>query len=166
MAAAAWRLERNPLLEKVVNPQTTAPAGALFSLIYASSAVQLFSSADLVALLQTCRRNNTADGITGMLLYKSGNFIQALEGEEEAVRRLHAKIEQDPRHRGLLTLTEHTIPGRQFADWSMGFRNLSDPALREVSGYNEFLNAPLNDGGFEATPSRAQRLLATFRQTM
>lgn len=143
-----------------------APVGTLFSLIYASSAVELFSTSDLVSLLETCHRNNTAAGVTGMLLYKSGNFMQVLEGEEETVRRIHAKIEHDPRHRNLLTLTEHMIPERQFDQWSMGFRNLSDPALRELPGYNEFLNVPLDDEGFAKQPSRARRLLTTFRRTM
>ena len=138
----------------------------LFSLIYASSAVELFSTAELVSLLETCRRNNTAAGVTGMLLYKAGNFMQVLEGEEGAVRRLHAKIQGDPRHRGIITLTEYVVPQRQFDEWSMGFRNLSDPALRELPGYNEFLNVSLNDKAFETQPSRARRLLATFRQTM
>ena len=160
------RREQDSLFTEVVNPRILAPAGTLFTLIYASSAVELFSPADLVALLQTSRRNNTAAGITGMLLYKSGNFIQALEGEEEAVRRLHAKIAHDPRHRGLLTLTEHTAARRQFGDWSMGFRNLSDPTLRTVPGYNEFLNASLDNQDFGEKLSRAGRLLATFRRTM
>ena len=143
-----------------------APVSTLFSLIYVSSAVELFSTVDLVSLLETCRRNNTAAGVTGMLLYKAGNFMQVLEGEEETVRSLHEKIQHDPRHRGLLTLTEHMIPQRQFGEWSMGFRNLSDPALLALPGYNEFLNVPLNDKGFEAQPSRARRLLASFRQAM
>ena len=151
-------------LKRPVN--ASAPAGTLFSLIYASSAVDLFSTDDLVSLLETCRRNNTAAGVTGMLLYKAGNFMQVLEGEEETVRRLHAKIQHDPRHRGLLTLTEHMITERQFGEWSMGFRNLADSALRTVAGYNEFLNVPLNDTEFATRPSRARRLLATFREKM
>ena len=142
------------------------PTSTLFSLVYASSAVELFSTAELVSLLQCCRRNNTAAGVTGMLLYKAGNFMQVLEGEEETVRRLHAKILRDPRHRGVLTLTEYMIVERQFGGWSMGFRNLSDPALRGLTGYNEVLNVPRDDTGFVAQPSRARRLLATFREKM
>ena len=143
-----------------------APAGTLFSLVYASSAVELFSTADLVALLQCCRRNNTTAGVTGMLLYKAGNFMQVLEGEEETVRRLHAKILHDPRHRGVITLTEHALQERQFGDWSMGFRNLTAAVLRGVPGYNEFLNGSPGDAGFVERPSRARRLLATFREKM
>ena len=162
--SAQEALERKPLHISTVNPP--APVSALFSLVYASSAVELFSTDDLVSLLECCRRNNTAAGVTGMLLYKAGNFMQVLEGEEETVRCLHDKIQHDPRHRGIITLTEHMIPERQFGEWSMGFRNLSDPVLREMPGYNEFLNVPLNDADFAARPSRARRLLATFRQKM
>ena len=128
--------------------------------------MKLFSTAELVALLETCHRNNTRDGVTGMLLYKEGNFMQVLEGEEETVRRIHAKIQRDPRHVGLITLLETTVPERQFPSWSMGFRNLSEPAVRAVPGYNEFLNVPLDDDFFAANPSRALRLLLTFKQKM
>lgn len=41
-----------------------------------------------------------------MLLYKDGNFMQLLEGEKEAVLRLHKNIIVDPRHKGFLTLLQ------------------------------------------------------------
>ena len=157
-------LERKSLCTPGVS--ASAPVSALYSLVYASSAVELFSTDELVLLLERCRRNNAAVGVTGMLLYKAGNFMQVLEGEEEAVRQLHAKIMRDPRHRGVITLTEQMIPERQFGEWSMGFRNLADASLRDLPGYNEFLNVSLDDAEFAAKPSRARRLLATFRQKM
>lgn len=52
------------------------------------------------------RTNNERAGITGMLLYKDGNFMQLLEGEKEAVLRLHKNIIVDPRHKGFLTLLQ------------------------------------------------------------
>ena len=39
-----------------------------------------------------------------MLLYKDGNLMQVLEGEESAVRALYAKITADDRHRGHMIL--------------------------------------------------------------
>ena len=136
-------------------------ANVLFSLVYVSSAVDLFSTADLVALLETSRR-----GVTGMLLYKAGNFMQALEGEESTVRAVHERIEHDPRHRGLITLLEQRSDARQFGGWSMGFRNLADPVLRDLPGFSEFLNVSLDGARFFGQPSRVQRLLRTFRQSM
>ncbi len=64
----------------------------MFFLVYVSSATRPFSGEDLRALLATCRKNNAELGVTGMLLYKDGNFMQVLEGDEEAVRGLYEKI--------------------------------------------------------------------------
>ncbi|MEP7187723.1 MAG: BLUF domain-containing protein, partial [Roseiflexaceae bacterium] len=62
----------------------------MYYLSYASVAVTPFTSAALQALLLTSRRNNMQLGITGMLLYKDGEFMQVLEGEQAAVQALYA----------------------------------------------------------------------------
>ena len=138
----------------------------MISLIYVSSAVKPFSKPELLTLLETSRRNNALLDVTGMLLYKDGNFMQVIEGDEPAIRKLHTKISLNPRHDGLITLLERPIEQRQFSDWSMGFKDLSDPALRQMAGYSEFLNAPLTSAEFAANPSRAQKLLLTFKERM
>ncbi len=119
---------------------TLTSPDVLTSLVYVSSAVELFSHAELRALLDTSRRNNTRSGITGMLLYKDGNFMQVLEGPATCVRDVHERIGRDPRHTGLITLMNRPIAQRQFVDWSMGFRNLADSELHATPGYSEFLN--------------------------
>ncbi len=138
----------------------------MYQLIYVSSAAYLFSLNELAALLETSRANNTRSGITGLLLYKDGNFIQALEGEEEPVQRLHDKIGRDPRHHGMLTLLQGTIATRQFPNWSMGFRNLDAPGIQALPGFNEFLNLPLTGDAFANKPTRAQTLLRVFKSRM
>ena len=138
----------------------------MISLIYVSSAVELFSKADLVSLLDVSRRNNSLSDITGLLLYKDGNFMQMIEGDDARVHDLQAKISRDRRHEGLITLLEKRITERRFNDWSMGFKNLTDPDVRALPGYNEFLNTPLTDEGFVSNPTRAERLLQTFRRRM
>jgi hypothetical protein len=57
-----------------------------------------------VALLGTARRRNAAAGVTGMLLYRDGNVAQTLEAPDEAVEATFRRIEQDPRHRGVILL--------------------------------------------------------------
>ena len=64
--------------------------GKVFFHVYASSAVQLFAPEELRALLETSRRNNAARGVSGMLLYKDGNFLKVLGGREAAVRAIAA----------------------------------------------------------------------------
>ena len=138
----------------------------IFSLVYVSSATLPLSGEDLRALLAACRENNARLGVTGMLLYKDGNFMQVLEGDEEAVRGLYARIEDDPRHGGEIILHRGFVDERRFPDWSMGFRNLDSPEGRRAPGYSEFLNSPLTGSEFSDNPSRAQRLLLTFKRTM
>lgn len=138
----------------------------MFSLVYVSSAKELFSDDDLKALLQQSRDNNTRVSVTGMLLYKDGNFMQLLEGLEETVMSLYAKIERDPRHRGVLILLRREIRERAFPDWSMGFKNLDDASLEQIPGYSPFMNEPLTAAGFQADPARAQSLLEMFRAKM
>jgi len=135
-------------------------------LVYVSSATDLFSRSDLFALLERAREKNAGLGITGMLLYRDGNFMQALEGEEAAVEALHQTIAADPRHRGMITLLRGTHPERQFPKWSMAFRDLADDEARSATGFSEFLNTPLTPGEFSADPSRAQRLMSSFKRTM
>jgi hypothetical protein len=101
-----------------------------------------------------------------MLLYKDGNVMQALEGEEGAVRNLYERIGRDPRHRGVQTLLQEPRERRQFPDWSMGFRDLGAGDVHATPGYNEFLNTPLTGREFSSDPSRCQRLLLTFKQSM
>jgi hypothetical protein len=48
--------------------------------VYASTALQAFTKPELQALLQEIRPKNAELGITGLLLYKDGNFMQVLEG--------------------------------------------------------------------------------------
>jgi hypothetical protein len=93
----------------------------MFFLVYVSSATRPFSGEDLRVLLETCRKNNAELGVTGMLLYKDGNFMQVLEGDEGSVRGLYERIAADPRHGGEITLQQGFAEGRQFPDWSMGF---------------------------------------------
>ncbi len=135
-------------------------------LIYASSAAELFSQDELEQLLEKARRNNHALGVTGMLLYKDGNFMQLLEGPKEAVIGLIRKIELDDRHRGIIRLLEREQPQREFADWSMGFKRLESASGARLPGHSDFLERPLNDERFRQDPSLALQLLLTFKKVV
>jgi hypothetical protein len=137
----------------------------MIMLIYVSSAVKLFSETELLDLLDKARSNNGALDITGMLLYRDGNFMQLLEGPEQVVTSLVQKIKRDPRHRGFQTLLQQTKDTREFGDWQMGFRNLNIAPVDEA-GYSDFLNTPLNSEEYHQTPSKALKLLLNFKKMM
>lgn len=137
----------------------------IFFHVYVSSAVSLMRPEELLALLDRCRTNNAKLGLTGMLLHKDGNFMQVLEGPELRVKALLEKIHLDPRHRGVIQLLEGSSEARQFAEWSMGFRDLNSPEVRSAPGYNEFMNLSLTADSFGSDPTACQRLLQSFRKT-
>ena len=134
--------------------------------VYASTALQAFTKPELQALLQEIRQKNAELGITGLLLYKDGNFMQVLEGEQEVLTRLVRVIEHDSRHKGLLVLLRATSAQRLFPDWSMGFRDLADQNAATTVGYTDFMNTPLTGAEFSLDPHRCMRLLLLFKKNM
>ena len=110
----------------------------MIQLSYISSVANSMSTGELVGLLQKCLANNQRDGVTGMLLYGNDTFLQTLEGDEPVVDGLYDKIRQDPRHDNVKSLTRKTIESRQYAEWNMGFRRMSDEELTHVGGLIDF----------------------------
>ena len=88
----------------------------VYRLIYVSSAVEYFDEAALEELLAQARANNARLGITGLLLYGEGAFLQLLEGPRQSVESLYATIREDPRHTLCLVLDEEAHVPRLFGD--------------------------------------------------
>ncbi len=74
---------------------------------------------DADGILTISRRNNVLVGVTGLLFFDGKRFLQALEGSDDAVAATFARIQRDPRHRGVVTLSDRTIAVREFGDWAM-----------------------------------------------
>jgi hypothetical protein len=75
-------------------------------------------------ILEASRRNNSANEVTGILLYLDGAFMQVLEGESNAVQKTYTRICADKRHWNTLVLLDREGT-RAFPDWSMGFKRIS-----------------------------------------
>jgi hypothetical protein len=135
----------------------------MFRLLYVSSAIKPFSKSELADLLVVSRVNNSQYDITGMLLYKDGNFLQVLEGEEAAVRKLYEKISCDPRHTDRSVLFDEEIAEPLFRDWSMGFRDLGDSDIRNLPGFSPFMNRSLTAHDLKDDLSGCLEMLTFFR---
>ena len=96
----------------------------LVRLLYASRAVDTSSPA-IDAILAQSRAHNTACGITGILCYGGGIFLQAIEGGRNAVSELYGHIQNDVRHKDVVLLHYEEIAERRFGGWTMGQVNLS-----------------------------------------
>ena len=57
----------------------------MHQIVYTSTATEDFSTTDLRKLLLGARTRNRALGVSGMLVFHGGTFLQALEGEQRAV---------------------------------------------------------------------------------
>jgi len=134
----------------------------IFFYLYTSTATKAFTKGELLELLTRSRENNSKLGLTGMLLYKNGEFMQILEGSEQAVRTLVAKIQQDRRHNNVVKVIEGFYPERQFPYWYMGFQDLDTEEARNTPGYTEFLNTSLSVG-LASDPTLCQRLMHLFK---
>jgi hypothetical protein len=112
----------------------------MLQMIYTSVASRKLPPAELKAILEVSQRNNTRDGITGMLLYEDGTFIQVLEGEDAVVESTFERISKDPRHGKILLIARLELEQRSFHDWEMGFFDASGGQLLKLPGYSGFLN--------------------------
>ena len=96
----------------------------LVRLLYASRAVDT-SPAAIEAILTQSRQHNPHCGITGVLCYGAGIFLQAIEGGRAAVSDLYGHIQRDPRHKDVELLDFEEISERRFGGWTMGQVNVS-----------------------------------------
>lgn len=103
----------------------------LVRLMYASRAVPAVDQEELLAILKKSKVNNPKAGVTGVLCFSEGIFMQVLEGGRTAVNQLYNRIAADPRHGDVVLLHYDEIAERRFAGWSMGQVNMArlNPAL-------------------------------------
>jgi hypothetical protein len=96
----------------------------LVRLLYASRALDR-SDAAIEAILSQSRNFNPTSGITGILCYGGGIFLQAIEGGRSPVSELYGHIQQDKRHKDVVLLHYEEISERRFGGWTMGQVNMS-----------------------------------------
>jgi hypothetical protein len=135
---------------------------ALIQHIYVSTARVAADLATLEDILSVSVRNNAPVGITGMLLYAGGTYMQILEGEEEAVNATHLRIERDSRHFGIIVLEHAPIAERSFSQWTMGFRGLGAAEAAESPSFAPFFSEGFDAQVIGATPGVGLSMLQHF----
>jgi hypothetical protein len=132
-------------------------------IIYCSQATSDITPEELVALLETSRRNNEKAGLSGMLLYSSQSFLQMLEGDEDALKSTYAKIGVDDRHTNLRLLMNSDVPAPLFPDWTMGFEHVDDEELAdELDGFTPAIEYPLVNPDLITNAGVATTLLTLY----
>lgn len=121
----------------------------LINLIYGSSAKRQMADGELLGILTKAREKNARLGVTGMLLYRGGNFLQVLEGDKAVVEGLFDVIKKDDRHQEVALIAKRPVPRRAFGEWEMGFVHIDTLDPSRVAGYTAFLRQPLNSERFK-----------------
>jgi Sensors of blue-light using FAD len=109
----------------------------LVRLLYVSRLADPSKPEHIDEILATSRAHNPASGITGILCYGAGIFLQAIEGGRGAVSELYNHICKDTRHKDVVLLDFEEISERRFGGWTMGQVNLAKLNTSIVLKYSE-----------------------------
>jgi len=134
-------------------------AKELAYLIYVSSEAERFTQSDLKRLLEISRRNNKPRGITGLLLYRAGQFLQYLEGPQDVVKATYEHVKKDKRHYSVRLVNTGRLEQRIFPEWWMGYKSLAGIRAANTEGYSECLQSNFRPSS-EGDP--AERLTKLF----
>ncbi|PRY99358.1 FAD-dependent sensor of blue light [Jezberella montanilacus] len=109
----------------------------LVRLLYVSRALDPDSLIDVQTIMDSAREHNVSNGITGILCYGGGIYLQALEGGRRQVNELYSHIVKDKRHTEVVLLHYEEITERRFGSWTMGQVNLSKLNTSVILKYSE-----------------------------
>lgn len=109
----------------------------LVRLLYVSKAIDDDANSHTEAILAASRSHNVSNGITGILCYGGGIFLQVIEGGRAQVNELYNALVQDHRHKDVVLLHYEEITQRRFSGWTMGQVNLAKLNASIVLKYSE-----------------------------
>lgn len=87
---------------------------------------------------------NKMEDISGILLYNERNFFQLIEGEQNIIQELYAKISRDPRHSNIIKFLEKPVTKPPFDGYLTDFitdtKKCNEADLRMYLHYIEVLS--------------------------
>jgi hypothetical protein len=99
----------------------------------------------LASIRRQSRSRNPAIGVTGVLMFHAGRFLQVLEGEERHIRDLMARIALDARHAEMLVLVDEPISRRSLGEWNMETFEVANADLFSQTGLQFVRDALLSN---------------------
>lgn len=98
----------------------------VYTIVYRSRASANVDDKEIEKILKTARKANAKNGITGILIFKEGVFLQVLEGERSKVLDTINRIKEDIRHQDVTIIGDMIGSEKSFASWDMAFSSLED----------------------------------------
>ena len=115
----------------------------MLTIAYASKETWPMTKPELLLLLQQCRSLNAQHGITGLLVYECGYFIQVIEGEENKIEKLYSN--------------------RAFEGWSMGFANVTKQEQENLPAFSKFFEPTFKFDNLAQQHAEIFELLLEFK---
>ena len=114
----------------------------IHQLIYASTATVKMDFSQVKDISSRASRNNERYGISGLLVYGGGYFLQILEGRQKEINELYFKVAGDERHKNICLLDYENIAIQRYGKWAMGCLVLegNDKVSQIVKHYFEGLD--------------------------
>lgn len=102
--------------------------------IYRSQAHQAQDQHEILDILRKSQINNQRKQISGLLVFRDGQYLQLLEGPTAAVDALFAVISQDPRHHDIQVIDQRLVESLLMPTWAMGYfsPNLDPAAVQDA----------------------------------
>ena len=135
----------------------------LFAVVYSSQAVGDLDKFEKMAreIEAQSLENNQEVGISGLLLFRDGLFLQWLEGRQSDVEKLMSRIAKDSRHNSIHRIFEGNVAKRKYPNWSMKAVQSSKVERDILQGFLGELN--MSDGRKTAVDDvAAQQILEIF----
>jgi hypothetical protein len=138
---------------------------ALTELIYVSTMIGE-AEQKLKSIWEASLQHNQMNGITGMLLYHQGGFMQVLEGGRAKVMETYARICEDKRHHHIETLTISEVGYRHFGPWSMGFKHINASEAAKFPTQAAIFDFGKQADAIKAKPGLGLEMLSLFSTGM
>ncbi|WP_063339527.1 MULTISPECIES: BLUF domain-containing protein [unclassified Marinomonas] len=139
----------------------------MYELLYTSVARKKLTEDTLLDIMTDAKKNNSAMGVTGMLVYYDCEIMQILEGNKLAVESLYKKISQDERHSLVEVFYSGEIKERAFNNWSMESVILDEQKLKKYL-YSDHELVPENplQHMVKSNPNQGKKIFLTLRDTL
>lgn len=130
-------------------------------LVYVSAATIEISEDDFNSIIRTLLKIIPSRGITGMILYSEGSFLQLIEGKRHEVDMVYERIREDYRHTNILKIYEESVDRRYFKEWCVAVANLPACKLEGIHGCSDFFRSGKTLRELEETTAR--KILNAFK---
>lgn len=134
---------------------------SLFRIVYYSVSrlrgSDAFLETEVRRILASARKNNTALGVSGALLFNRHAFVQVLEGAYANVERIFETIQRDMRHGDVTILQAQPIAERGFPFWSMAYVSRTEDEIGDLSAISD-------ESGFDPSRLNGDRLFEMLQE--